>query len=90
MSEEEKAAAALAGKWSSSFFHKDYKSVNMTCDPHAPKPVTWDDEGHLRKRGGRFDMVSIQNATLAGGVAVGSAANLLIAPWGALLIGGAA
>lgn len=35
----------------------------------------------------KFDMVDIQNATLAGGVAVGSSADLVIAPWGSLLIG---
>ena len=35
----------------------------------------------------KFDMVDIQNATLAGGVAVGSSADLVIAPWGALLVG---
>ena len=29
----------------------------------------------------------VQNATLSGGVAVGTAANFLIHPWGAVLIG---
>lgn len=37
--------------------------------------------------GSRIDIVHIQNATLAGGVAVGSAANLILQPYGALLIG---
>ena len=31
--------------------------------------------------------VHVQNATLAGGVAVGTAANFIIQPWGAVLIG---
>ncbi|XP_055387043.1 ammonium transporter Rh type B [Condylostylus longicornis] len=35
----------------------------------------------------KFDMVHIQNSTLAGGVAVGSVCNLLIGPHGAVLIG---
>ncbi|KAL5019942.1 hypothetical protein ScPMuIL_002834 [Solemya velum] len=36
---------------------------------------------------GKFDMVHIQNATLAGGVAVGTTADMMIEPYGALLIG---
>nr|AEA41159.1 Rh-like protein [Metacarcinus magister] len=35
----------------------------------------------------KFDMVHVQNSTLAGGVAVGTAADLMIHPWGAALIG---
>ncbi|CAD5113576.1 DgyrCDS2739 [Dimorphilus gyrociliatus] len=38
----------------------------------------------------KFDMVHVQNATLAGGVAVGTSANFMIGPWGALLIGSVA
>ncbi|RZB40446.1 ammonium transporter Rh type A, partial [Asbolus verrucosus] len=35
----------------------------------------------------KFDMVHIQNSTLAGGVAVGTSANLMLQPFGAVLIG---
>ena len=42
---------------------------------------------NLMRPGRKFDMVSIQNATLAGGVAVGSSADLVIQPWGAILVG---
>ncbi|OWF53145.1 ammonium transporter Rh type A-like [Mizuhopecten yessoensis] len=38
----------------------------------------------------KFDMVHIQNATLAGGVAVGTTANMPLDPWGAMLIGSVA
>lgn len=35
----------------------------------------------------KFDMVHVQNSTLAGGVAVGSVCNLILYPWGAIMIG---
>eukprot|EP00042_Codosiga_hollandica_P031569 m.193011 g.193011 ORF g.193011 m.193011 type:complete len:494 (-) comp53675_c0_seq1:167-1648(-) len=41
-------------------------------------------------RGQHFDAVDIQNATLAGGVAIGTIANMDIAPFAALIVGGMA
>ncbi|XP_006867233.1 PREDICTED: ammonium transporter Rh type C [Chrysochloris asiatica] len=40
----------------------------------------------LHKKG-KLDMVHIQNATLAGGVAVGTAAEMMLMPYGSLIIG---
>ena len=36
---------------------------------------------------GRFEMIDIQHATLAGGVAVGASAAFMLRPWGAVLLG---
>uniref|UniRef100_A0A8C5MFJ5 Rh family C glycoprotein n=1 Tax=Leptobrachium leishanense TaxID=445787 RepID=A0A8C5MFJ5_9ANUR len=36
---------------------------------------------------GKLDMVHIQNATLAGGVAVGTAAEMMLTPYGSLIVG---
>uniref|UniRef100_A0A8C5I612 Ammonium transporter Rh type C 2-like n=1 Tax=Gouania willdenowi TaxID=441366 RepID=A0A8C5I612_GOUWI len=41
----------------------------------------------MSKKGGKLDMVHIQNATLAGGVAMGTAAEFMIQPYGALIVG---
>ncbi|XP_048185589.1 ammonium transporter Rh type C isoform X1 [Perognathus longimembris pacificus] len=38
-------------------------------------------------RRGKLDMVHIQNATLAGGVGVGTAAEMMLMPYGALVVG---
>jgi ammonium transporter Rh len=36
---------------------------------------------------GKLEMEIMLNATLAGGVAIGSAADIIVAPWAAMLIG---
>nr|XP_033776503.1 ammonium transporter Rh type C [Geotrypetes seraphini] len=38
-------------------------------------------------RKGKLEMVYIQNATLAGGVAVGTAAEMMLSPYGSLIVG---
>ncbi|XP_070201915.1 ammonium transporter Rh type B-B-like isoform X2 [Littorina saxatilis] len=44
----------------------------------------------LTDQHGKFDMVHVQNATLAGGVAVGTSADMMIGTHGALIIGSVA
>ncbi|KAL7866793.1 hypothetical protein AOLI_G00146070 [Acnodon oligacanthus] len=41
----------------------------------------------LSHRRGKLDMVHVQNATLAGGVAMGTAAEFMITPYGSLIVG---
>lgn len=44
----------------------------------------------LVNKNNKFDMVHIQNAAIAGGVAMGASADLLVQPFGALIIGAVA
>uniref|UniRef100_A0A7N6FCL3 Ammonium transporter AmtB-like domain-containing protein n=1 Tax=Anabas testudineus TaxID=64144 RepID=A0A7N6FCL3_ANATE len=41
----------------------------------------------MTEKRGRLDMVHIQNATLAGGVAMGASAEFMISPYGSLIVG---
>ncbi|KAL1007311.1 hypothetical protein UPYG_G00084830 [Umbra pygmaea] len=41
----------------------------------------------LSQKTGKLDMVHIQNSTLAGGVAMGTAAEFMISPYGAVIVG---
>ncbi|XP_069115396.1 ammonium transporter Rh type A-like isoform X2 [Argopecten irradians] len=41
----------------------------------------------MLSRRGTFDIIHLQNASLAGGVAVGTCADMPIKPWGAMVIG---
>uniref|UniRef100_A0A8D3CDR9 Rh family, C glycoprotein a n=1 Tax=Scophthalmus maximus TaxID=52904 RepID=A0A8D3CDR9_SCOMX len=41
----------------------------------------------MSQKTGKLDMVHIQNATLAGGVAMGTAAEFMITPYGSLIVG---
>ncbi|XP_033126027.1 ammonium transporter Rh type B-like isoform X2 [Anneissia japonica] len=64
-----------------------YRAVLNTYYSLAACCVTTFIVSHFVQKEGKFNMVHIQNATLAGGVAVGASADLMIHPWGAILIG---
>eukprot|EP00040_Diaphanoeca_grandis_P023439 m.127428 g.127428 ORF g.127428 m.127428 type:complete len:492 (+) comp29272_c0_seq1:100-1575(+) len=61
--------------------------VNTVLALSASCTAAFFTDAFLQRRRGKFSMVSIQNATLAGGVAVGSSSDLVADPWGALLVG---
>lgn len=58
--------------------------LNTVCSLCAATVVSFYASRVLK---GNFDAVDIQNATLAGGVAMGTACNLSVSPMGALIIG---
>ncbi|NXB43635.1 RHAG protein, partial [Leucopsar rothschildi] len=60
--------------------------INTYCSLAACTVVTFALSSLVDKRG-KFSMVLIQNATLAGGVAVGTCADLAIHPFSAMFIG---
>lgn len=41
----------------------------------------------ILRPGNKFDMADVQKSTLAGGVAVGACSNLMLHPWGAMVVG---
>jgi len=59
--------------------------INTILSLCASCVVTFCWSGIFRR--GKFDIVEIQNATLAGGVAIGCSSDLVIQPYGALIIG---
>ncbi|XP_006025736.1 ammonium transporter Rh type A [Alligator sinensis] len=64
-----------------------YRAIVNTYFSLAACTVTAFAFSSLTEHRGKFDMVHIQNATLAGGVAVGSCADLGIQSFGAMMIG---
>ncbi|CAK8689086.1 unnamed protein product [Clavelina lepadiformis] len=63
--------------------------INTVLSLSACTVVTFAISSVIDKKG-KLNMVHIQNATLAGGVAMGASADLLTHPFGALLIGSSA
>uniref|UniRef100_A0A4D5R9D1 Rh-related protein n=1 Tax=Scolopendra viridis TaxID=118503 RepID=A0A4D5R9D1_SCOVI len=70
--------------------HAQHRVVINTYYALAACCVTTFAFSSLVDKHSRFNMVHVQNSTLAGGVAIGTAADLMIEPWGAMLVGIAA
>ncbi|NXA37615.1 RHAG protein, partial [Eudromia elegans] len=66
--------------------HRTIAIVNTYCSLAACTVVTFALSSLVDKRG-KFSMVLIQNATLAGGVAIGTCADMSIYPFAAMCIG---
>ncbi|XP_037691270.1 ammonium transporter Rh type C [Choloepus didactylus] len=61
-------------------------AINTYCSLAACVLTSVAMSSALQKKG-KLDMVHIQNATLAGGVAVGTAAEMMLMPYGSLIVG---
>ncbi|XP_007516709.1 ammonium transporter Rh type C isoform X2 [Erinaceus europaeus] len=61
-------------------------AINTYCSLAACVLTTVAVSSAVHKKG-KLDMVHIQNATLAGGVAVGTAAEMMLMPYGSLIVG---
>ncbi|XP_066095248.1 ammonium transporter Rh type C [Saccopteryx bilineata] len=61
-------------------------AINTYCSLAACVLTTVALSSALNKKG-KLDMVHIQNATLAGGVAVGTAAEMMLMPYGSVIVG---
>ncbi|XP_021120473.1 ammonium transporter Rh type C isoform X2 [Heterocephalus glaber] len=61
-------------------------AINTYCSLAASVLTSVALSSALHKKG-KLDMVHIQNATLAGGVGVGTAAEMMLMPYGALIVG---
>ncbi|XP_066491398.1 ammonium transporter Rh type C [Tiliqua scincoides] len=61
-------------------------AINTYCSLAACVLTTFAFSSLLQKKG-KLSMVHIQNATLAGGVAVGTAAEMMLPPYGSLIVG---
>ncbi|XP_006152853.1 ammonium transporter Rh type C isoform X1 [Tupaia chinensis] len=61
-------------------------AINTYCSLAASVLTSVAISSALHKKG-KLDMVHIQNATLAGGVGVGTAAEMMLMPYGALIVG---